>query len=322
MITVSRPGVLSTVQDLGRFGQYHIGMPPSGAMDPFAHRVGNYLVGNDEDAATIEMTYQGGAFEFDEDRVVALCGATMAATIDDEPINMWEAVSVEAGQTLDIQYASNGARSYLAVAGGIDVEPLMDSRSTYTLIGLGGYEGRSLEEGDELALGAPPEGATDRIGSAVDDEYIPDYDSIDSIRVVFGLCDYRLTDACKERMTTEPWTVTPDADRVGYRLEGPELEFVEREQPFGAGTDQSNVVDLGYPVGSIQVPQQPIVLMQDAVTGGGYATVGTVISVDRGYLAQKRTHQELYFESVNVDDAVAARKAQQETLAAIRKSLE
>ncbi|XVH33632.1 biotin-dependent carboxyltransferase family protein (plasmid) [Haloferacaceae archaeon DSL9] len=321
MITVTKPGILSTVQDAGRVGQYHIGMPPSGAMDQHAHAVANALVGNAEHAATAEMTYQGGTFEFGEDTVVALTGATMAATLDDEPIPMWETVAVGAGQTLALEYATNGARTYLGVAGGIDVEPLMESRSTYTLIGLGGYEGRAFEAGDELQIGSDDGDAADLVGSSVDDAYIPDYDAESHIRVVLGLCDYRLTDESRDELCEAEWTVTPEADRVGYRLEGPDLEFVEREQPFGAGTDPSNVVDLGYPVGSIQVPQQPIVLMRDAVTGGGYATVGTVISADRGLLAQRRTHQSVYFDAVSVEDALEARAERKRALDELTASL-
>ncbi|WP_228546211.1 5-oxoprolinase subunit C family protein [Halegenticoccus tardaugens] len=321
MITVREPGVLTTVQDTGRFGHYHIGMPPSGAMDGYAHAAANYLVGNDADRAALEMTYQGCTLEFGDDAVIALAGAEMSPTINDEPVATWETHAVEAGDVLATQFATNGARTYLAVAGGIDVDPLMGSRSTYTLIGLGGYEGRALEAGDELAVGEPKGESEALVGSAVDPERVPDYASESRIRIVLGLCDYRLTEESKAELCDAEWTVTPEADRVGYRLEGPDLDFVPREQPFGAGTDPSNVVDLGYPVGSIQVPQQPIVLMRDAVTGGGYATVGTVVSADRGLLAQRPTHQSVYFDAVTVDEALDARAERREALDAIRSSL-
>ncbi|WP_101296942.1 5-oxoprolinase subunit C family protein [Halegenticoccus soli] len=322
MISVEKPGVLTTVQDVGRDGHYHIGMPPSGAMDQYAHAAANYLVGNDADAATLEMTYQGCDLRFGEDAVVALAGADMTPTLNDEPIPTWEAVAVEAGDELSLQYATDGARTYLAVAGGVDVEPLMGSRSTYTLIGLGGHEGRPLQAGDELSIGDPPGRSADLVGSRVDDEHVPEYADKSAIRIVLGLCDYRLTEESKAELCKAEWTVTPEADRVGYRLDGPDLDFVPREQPFGAGTDPSNVVDLGYPVGSIQVPQQPIVLMRDAVTGGGYATVGTVVSADRGLLAQRRTHQTVTFEDVSLEDALDARTRNEAALEAIRSSLE
>jgi biotin-dependent carboxylase-like uncharacterized protein len=319
MLEILDGGVSTTVQDLGRFGQYHIGMPPAGAMDQYAHKVGNYLVGNDEEAATLEMTYGGADVKFHEDAVIALTGATMPATLDGENVPMNEAVAVEAGQELETQFATDGARTYLSVAGGIDVPKVMESSSTYTLVGIGGHEGRTLEAGDELPV-AGSDGAG-MVGASVPDEYVRDYESTDHIRVVVGLCDYRLTDESRAELCDAEWKVTPEADRVGYRLEGPELEFVEREQPFGAGTDLSNVVDLGYPVGSIQLPQKPIVLMRDAVTGGGYATVGTVISTDRDLLSQRRTHQSVYFDAVTVDEALDAREATEADLAAVRDAL-
>ncbi|SFT00607.1 5-oxoprolinase subunit C family protein [Halostagnicola kamekurae] len=323
MIEIRDGGISSTIQDRGRSGNYHIGMPPSGAMDPYAHSVANFLVGNDADAATIEMTYQGITATFREDAVVAITGADMSPSLDGEPIGMWETVAVEAGDELEVAFATDGARAYLAVAGGIDVPEVMGSRSTYTLVGIGGHEGRGLEKGDRLEIGSTEADANEHVdggdptalvGTELPAEYVPDYAAEDTVRIVVGLTDYRLTEESRETLCDAEWTVSPEADRTGYRLEGPDIEFEEREQPFGAGTNPSNVVDLGYPVGSIQVPQKPIVLMQDAVTGGGYATVGTVISADRGLLAQRQTHKTVTFEPVDVEAAISARTDSRERL--------
>ncbi|RQH03349.1 5-oxoprolinase subunit C family protein [Natrarchaeobius oligotrophus] len=322
MIEIREGGIASTVQDLGRTGHYHIGMPPSGAMDEYAHTVANYLVGNDGDAATVEMTYQGITATFDDDAVIAITGADMSPELNGDPIGTWETVAVDAGDELDVQFATDGARAYLAVAGGVDVPEVMGSRSTYTLVGIGGHEGRGLEAGDELPIGDPANGSADLVGTRLPAEYVPDYADEDTVRIVVGLTSYRLTDEARETLCSAEWTVSAEADRVGYRLEGPDLEFEERDQPFGAGTDPSNVVDLGYPIGSIQVPQQPIVLMQDAVTGGGYATVGTVISADRGLLAQRQTHKTVSFESVDVEEAIDARRRRSERLAEIRSVID
>ncbi len=330
MIDIHEGGISSTVQDLGRSGNYHIGMPPSGAMDPYAHTVANYLVGNDADAATIEMTYQGITATIQEDAVIAVTGADMSPSVDGDPIGMWETVAVEAGDELEISFATDGARAYLAVAGGIDVPDVMGSQSTYTLVGIGGHEGRGLEDGDQLAIGDVDEDSSGQgesgdpeelVGTEVAEEYVPNYAEEATVRIVLGLTDYRLTDEAKETLCDAEWKVSPEADRTGYRLEGPDIEFEEREQPFGAGPNPSNVVDLGYPVGSIQVPQKPIVLMQDAVTGGGYATVGTVISVDRGLLAQRQTHKTVSFDPVDVEEAISAREEQTERLEAIEAEI-
>jgi biotin-dependent carboxylase-like uncharacterized protein len=322
-ISIKSPGLLTTVQDTGRFGEYALGMPPSGAMDVFSYQVGNYLVGNEEGAAGLEITYFGPELEFTEGAVIAVTGAEMPPKINGEEAPAWEALEVGEGDVLSFDYLKSGARSYLAVAGGIDVPLFMHSRSTYTLIGLGGHEGRALQEGDELKTGDAGDRA-DRVGKHVDEDHVPSYSSETELRVIIGLASYRLTEESLEEFLNTTWTVTTDADRVGYRYRGGELGFVEREQPAGAGADQANVVDFGYPIGSIQVPGgvEPIVLMNDAVTGGGYATIGTVISADRDKLAQTKTNDRTRFRSVDLDEALEARKQRREQLEEIRQALQ
>jgi biotin-dependent carboxylase-like uncharacterized protein len=322
-IRVKSPGLLTTVQDTGRFGEYDIGMPPSGAMDVFSYQVGNYLVGNEDGAAGLEITYFGPELEFTEDAVVAVTGAEMPPKINGEEAPTWETLQVREGDVLSFDYLKNGARSYLAVAGGVDVPVFMHSRSTYTLIGLGGHEGRALKEGDELGLGERRNGEA-QVGKRVGDGHIPRYTKETELRVIIGLASYRLTQESMEEFLNVEWTVTPDADRVGYRYRGGELGFVEREQPAGAGSDPANVVDFGYPIGSIQVPGgvEPIVLMNDAVTGGGYATIGTVISADRDRLAQSKTNDKTRFRSIELEEALAAREDRRKKLAEIREALE
>jgi biotin-dependent carboxylase-like uncharacterized protein len=322
-IRVNKPGLLTTVQDTGRFGEYAIGMPPSGAMDVFSYQIGNYLVGNEEGAAGLEITYFGPELEFTENAVIAITGAEMPPKLNGEEAPTWETLAVEAGDVLSFDYLKNGARSYLAVAGGIDVPVFLHSRSTYTLIGLGGHEGRALKEGDELKVGESGD-RSDRVGMAVAEAQIPKFTRKAEIRVIIGLASYRLTRESMQTFLNTEWTVTPDADRIGYRYRGGELEFVEREQPAGAGSDPANVVDLGYPVGSIQVPGgvEPIVLLNDAVTGGGYATIGTVISVDRDRLAQTKTNDKTRFRSVDLEEALKARRERRQQMAEIKQALE
>ena len=321
-IRVGQPGLLTTVQDTGRFGEYAIGMPPSGAMDVFSYQVGNYLVGNEEGAAGLEITYFGPELTFTEDHLIAVTGAEMPPKINGEEVPTWETLGVREGDVLSFDYLKNGARSYLAVAGGIDVPVFMHSRSTYTLIGLGGHEGRALQEGDELAVGEDGD-RSERVGMAVAREQLPAFSDETELRVIIGLASYRLTKESMEEFLSTTWTVTPDADRVGYRYRGGELKFVEREQPAGAGADQANVVDFGYPIGSIQVPGgvEPIVLLNDAVTGGGYATIGTVISADRDKLAQTKTNDKTRFRSVDLDEALRAREERRQQMAEIWQAL-
>jgi biotin-dependent carboxylase-like uncharacterized protein len=314
-------GLSTTVQDAGRLGRYAIGMPPSGAMDQYSYRVANLLVGNDEEAAALEATYVGPTLEFADDRLVAVTGGEAGARLNGDEIASWEPFPVKAGDTLSFSMITAGARPYIAVSGGVDVPTYLGSRSTYTLIGLGGFEGRKLADGDELPLGAA--NGRGRAGSRIPDHLMPTFGSDIEVRTVVGLCSYRLTETALESFLTTPWKVTKDADRVGYRLRGGHLDFVEREQPFGAGSDAANVVDLGYPVGSVQVPggDEPIVLLGDAVTGGGYVTIGTVISVDRDLFGQAKTGDTIRFRSVDIDEALEARAQNAERLQRARESL-
>ena len=308
-VRVHNGGLSTTVQDSGRPGEYAIGMPPSGAMDQYSYSVANALVGNPAGAAVLEATYIGPTLEFTDSRLIAITGAEASATINGEPVETWTTIQVRSGDVLRFGMIGAGARPYIAVTGGIDVPTYLGSRSTYTLTGIGGFEGRKLAEGDVLTLGDQRSGGPPP-GAKVPADLRPDLGARKSVRTVVGLCAYRLTEGAARSFLETEWKVTKDADRVGYRLRGGSLDFVEREQPFGAGSDPANVVDLGYPVGSIQVPggDEPIVLLGDAVTGGGYVTIGTVISPDRDLFGQAKTGDTVSFESIDLEAALAARR--------------
>ncbi|MED1875699.1 biotin-dependent carboxyltransferase family protein [Brevibacillus borstelensis] len=309
MIKVIKPGLQTTVQDQGRIGLYEIGMPPSGAMDKFSFTVGNLLVGNQRNAAALEITYLGPVLQFGRKLRISITGGNIPPKINGQPVAMWETLEVQEGDTLSFDFVQSGARTYLAVEGGIDVPVVMNSRSTYTLIGIGGFQGRALAEGDELAVGDMHEKKVP-VGTRIDPSLIPVFQKTHEIRVVVGLCSYRLTEESKAVFLESEWTVTPEANRIGYRHKGERLKFVERQQPFGAGSNPSNVTDLGYPIGSIQVPDgvEPIVLLHDAVTGGGYATIATVISADLNRMAQIKTNEKVKFVSVTLEEAIGARR--------------
>lgn len=315
-------GLSTTVQDAGRPGQYRIGMPPSGAMDQYSYAVGNLLVGNPDGAASLEATYIGPTLEFTDDRLVAVTGAESEASLNGEPVQSWTTLQVRAGDVLSFGMIGAGARPYVAVSGGVDVPMYLGSRSTYTLTGIGGFEGRRLDADDVLGLGDARDGAA--AGTTLPDDLRPDLGARKTVRTMVGLCSYRLTEGAHDSFLGTEWKVTKDADRVGYRLRGGSLDFVEREQPFGAGSDPANVVDLGYPIGSIQVPggDEPIVLLGDAVTGGGYVTIGTVISPDRDLFGQAKTGDTVVFESVGLDAALQARRDRQKMLDAARTALD
>ena len=306
-IEVTKPGLATTVQDRGREGYYHVGVPPSGALDQFSLVAANLLVGNPADAAALECAYMGPELHFTESTVVAATGAEVELRLNGEAQPGWTSVAVAPGDVLTFGHIKRGARMYLALAGGIDIPEVLGSRATYVLGGLGGVEGRVLQPGDELAIGSAPDGA---VGRSVPEDLRPDLPTELEIRVVMGLYDHLLTDGGRETFLGTSWTLTPVADRVGFRYKGAELDMVQREQPFGAGSDPSNIVDAPYPIGSIQVPGgvEPIVLHRDAVSGGGYAMIATVISADMDAVAQSAPGSQTRFVAVDLEAALTARR--------------
>jgi biotin-dependent carboxylase-like uncharacterized protein len=322
-IKVLKPGLATTVQDLGRPGYYHIGIPISGGMDRHALTTANLLVGNTEGAAVLEAVFMGPELEFADDAMIAVTGAELPPKLDGEPRDTWSSFKVKRGQRLSFDFLKKGARAYIAVAGGIDVPVVLGSRSTYALGALGGFKGRKLEAGDELPVGAVA--ASVKEGRTVNEELrgLPKAMPTE-LRVTPGLYWHRITEAAGQGFFADTWKVAPEADRIGYRFKGGKpLEFVPREPPFGAGSDPSNITDACYPYGSIQVPggTEPIVLHRDAVSGGGYFMVGTVISADMDMIGQLQPNTTVRFVKVEVDEALAARRARAELLAKVRSSL-
>ncbi|MEQ6249868.1 biotin-dependent carboxyltransferase family protein [Sulfitobacter sp. HNIBRBA3233] len=319
-LKINKPGLSTSIQDLGRPGYFHLGIPIGGAMDRLSMRAANLLVGNPEDAAGLEAVFMGPEIEFTEDAVVAVTGADLPMTLDGEPRDSWSSFEVKAGQTLAFGFLKTGARAYIAVSGGIATEPDLDSRSTYPIGALGGIEGRAIAEGDVIPVGK----GVGKPGQSIPKNLWRLPSSPAELRVLPGLYWNRLTDAAGEGFFEDEWTVAAEADRMGVRFKGGRpLEFVEREQPFGAGADPSNIVDGCYSYGSIQVPggTEPIVLHRDAVSGGGYFTLGAIISADMDLIGQLQPNTPVKFIKVDMDQALAARKERQSVLDSIRKEL-
>lgn len=319
---VINPGLSTTVQDLGRPGYFHLGIPIGGAMDRLAMRAANLLVGNDEGAAGLEAVFIGPQLEFTSDTVVAVTGADMPIKLDGEEKPGWTAFAVKKGQVLSFDFLKTGARIYIAVAGGIDVPVALGSRSTYPIGALGGFKGRAIAAGDELPLGAA---ANAKNGRSVPEALRRGPGRPAELRVLPGLYWHRITEASQDGFFDDDWKVAPEADRMGYRFRGGrKLQFVEREQPFGAGSDPSNIVDSCYPYGSIQVPggTEPIILHRDAVSGGGYFMIGTVISADMDLIGQMQPNTPTRFVRVTIDDALKARADREGLIGKIRESLD
>jgi biotin-dependent carboxylase-like uncharacterized protein len=307
-IEVIDGGLLTTVQDLGRYGYQRYGVPTSGALDLFSLRAANRLVGNPDDAAGLEMTLVGPRLRFLVPATIALAGANLEARLDGHPATRWQSVLVEAGATLSFIGPQDGIRAYLAVAGGIDVPVVLGSRSTYTRSKLGGVEGRPLRAGDVLQVcGERPVLLGGALRLPEDDR--PAYGHSHVLRVVLGPQDDRFTARGIGTFLTSIYTVAPQSDRMGYRMTGPVIEHLR-------GPD---IVSDGTPFGAVQVAGDgvPIVLLADRGTAGGYTKIATVIGPDLPRIAQAAPEDEVTFTRVDLETAYAAVREQEERLASI-----
>lgn len=306
-IKVINPGLLTTIQDLGRPGYFHLGIPVSGAMDRLAVRAANLLVGNDQGAAALETVFMGPQLEFERDAVVAVTGAELPPLVDGDEKETWTSFKIQAGQVLSFDYLREGARAYIAVSGGITTDQYLGSRSTYAIGALGGYEGRALATGDMVPFG---NGTGAKQGRTVPKALRRMPGRPAELRVLPGLYWRLISEEAGRNFFDDEWKVAPEADRMGVRFRGGRaMTFKERTQPFGAGSDPSNIVDGCYSYGSIQVPggSEPIVLHRDAVSGGGYFTLGAVISADMDLIGQLQPHTPTHFIKVDMEQALAAR---------------
>lgn len=305
IIEVLRPGLLTTVQDRGRFGYQKFGVPVSGAVDEVALRVANALVGNPQDAAVLEATALGPQLRFLADGVVALTGAEIEADLDGKPVPWYKSFRVRARQLLDIRTCTRGLRAYLAIAGGIDVPVLLGSRSTCLVAGFGGFRGRPLAAGDRLAVGPPPR---DLRGREVAEAWRPRHGSPVRLRVVMGPQDDAFTEAGRRTFLESEYRVSPHADRMGYRLDGPVI----------AHEASADILSDWIPLGAVQVPGdgKPIILLADRQTTGGYAKIATVVKPDIGLVAQLRPGDALAFRAVSMVEAQQiARQAEADIVA-------
>jgi len=296
-LLVADAGPLTTVQDLGRPGHLRVGIPESGPMDREAFVLANRLVGNADGAAGLECTLIGPRLEFTDERVVAVTGAGMPASLNGAEAPRWQGFRVKRGDVLKLGAAATGVRGYVAVSGGIDTPPALGSRATYLRGRLGGHHGRALRKGDRLPLGPPVPARPGRIRG----DRVPGYAGEVQIRVVLGPQDDRFTERGVAAFLDGPYEMTPQSDRMGARLRGPLVEH----------TRGHDIVSDGIPLGGIQVvgDGQPIVLLVDRQSTGGYTKIATVCSLDIGRVAQLKPGQRLRFRRVTVAEAHAALRA-------------
>lgn len=321
-VTVLRPGMMASVQDLGRHGHRQLGICPGGALDPLALVLANRLAGNPDGAAGLELTMGGCELRFDAATRIAITGDDFDARLDGAPIWPGWSVPVRDGQTLKLGRANRssrkkGLRTWLAVAGGIDVPVILGSRSTDLKAGFGGHEGRLLKAGDSLMSGASAlsVGQLSRrpFGVRMPQWHVNADDGAIVLRAMPGPEYEQFTVASRELLWREPWRITPRSNRMGNRLEGSELK---RKR----GID---ILSSGVIPGTIQVPPsgQPIVLMGDAQTTGGYPRIGVIIRADLWKLAQAPLDGRLRFRQVDAAEALAAWDEQRRYLAHLAQGL-
>ncbi|MBQ2751380.1 MAG: biotin-dependent carboxyltransferase family protein [Oscillospiraceae bacterium] len=307
-MTVLNPGMLTTVQDMGRIGYQQYGVPVSGVLDPRAAAVANILVGNEQGEAVLECTMLGPHLQFNTANCIAITGGELGATLDGAPVPTYRAVKVAAGQVLRFTAPLKGCRAFIAFAGGLDIAPVMGSRSTYMKAKIGGFEGRKLQKEDVIGFRAPVEELKNMGLRAMASEFVPR--DLYTIHVVLGPQDDAFTEAGINTFLSEVYTVTQEFDRMGCRLDGALIEHK-------SGGD---IISDGISFGAIQVPTsgKPILMLSDRQTTGGYTKIANVISFDFRILAQLKAGDKVRFEKVSVKYAQDTLLTQRSALALLQ----
>lgn len=311
-ITVLNPGLQTTVQDMGRVGYQQFGVSVSGVLDPRAAAIANILVGNPEDEAVLECTMLGPQLRFDQANCIAVTGGDLGLTLDGQPLPTYRAVSVAAGQVLRFTAPRAGCRAFISFAGGLDIPLVMGSRSTYMKAKIGGVEGRKLAKDDVIGFRAPQAELPAMGLRSIAPEFVPRSEY--TLHVILGPQDDCFTPEGVATFLGQVYTVTQEFDRMGCRLDGPEIQHV------GA----ADILSDGISCGAIQVPAsgKPITMLSDRQTVGGYTKIATVMSTDFRILAQLKAGDRVRFQKVSVQFAQDALLTQREALRALRSAVD
>lgn len=311
-VKVIKPGLLTTVQDLGRHAYQHAGVSACGAMDALSLRLANILVGNHEGEAALEATIVGPQLLFQAEGVIAITGGNLSPSLNGKPVPMWKSIRVYKGDQLRFGWCADGSRAYIAFAGGIQVPPVLGSRSTFIRGQYGGLEGRALKAGDALPTGEARHHFREIAGRTLHPKWIPDYKKERPIRFIWGPQADAFTAKSREVFTTHPYILSNESDRMGYRLQGERLSH----------KDRADIITDFITAGAIQVPAdgQPIILMADCQMSGGYTKIGVIIGVDLPYTAQKKPGDPISFQAVEVTQAQQEWKRQERWLSTLRSN--
>jgi len=312
MVQVIKKGLETSVQDYpGRIGTLNLGFPPSGPMDSWSFRLANVLVQNEPGAAALECQFMGPTLKFNSDRIISITGANMSPKIDGTPVPLWESLEVKKDQILEMAFATVGARSYIAFSGGINTEPWLGSRSTFHKAGVGGIEGKAIQDGQVIPLNKSKSVA----GRKIKKNSIPVMSTNKkwSVEVVKGPNDDWVDEKGHKMFLNSDWKLQSKSDRTGYRLDGPNWTFTEKATHKGLehGTFPSNIIDQGYPVGAINLAgQTPIILVNDGPSMGGFIVPYTVPSASFWKLGQAKPGDSFNFVEISVEQAQTLRAEQ------------
>lgn len=314
MIEVIKKGLETSIQDYpGRIGSLNQGFPISGPMDSLSFRFGNVLVGNKPEEAALECQFLGPTLLFKDKRVIAITGANMSPKIDGKEVPLWENLVIQPEQILELDYAIDGSRTYIAISGGINSEPWLNSRSTFHKAGIGGMEGKAIQDGQIIPLGQSRAVGYRKIKK----NFIPDL-SVDknwNIEVVRGPNDDWVDEKGHNLFLNSNWKLQSKSDRTGYRLDGPNLTFTDKafNKSLENGSFPSNIIDQAYPSGAINLAgQTPIILVNDGPTMGGFIVPYTVPSCAFWKLGQAKPGDILKFNEISLEEAQKIRSEQNE----------
>ncbi|MFK2826365.1 biotin-dependent carboxyltransferase family protein [Bacillus sp. B190/17] len=324
MLHIVEPGLKTTIQDTGRFGYYHMGVPPSGAADKYSFLLGNTLLGNPAHYAGLEMMISGPVIQFQKKTVIVLTGAPAEAALNGEEMPLWQPTAVSPGDVLTVGKIREGVFTYLLVSGGLATPETLGSRSACFASEFPGVLGRMLLKGDQLPLNEPLPGVLRQVGKCLPEEALPVFSRELDLHLVLGISTSRISDEGLTGLLNKEWTVHAQSNRVAYRLHGGRVRYTEEAAPFGSGNSPSNIVDIPYPIGGVIVPNEEelIILLNDGTGGGGFVTTGTVISPDLSILAQAKPQSTVRFHAVTVEQAFRLRREKEQLIEAVKSMVQ
>jgi antagonist of KipI len=327
-LKVIRPGLLASIQDLGRYGFQKYGVIISGAMDAISLRIANLLVGNEEGEAAIEVTLMGTSLSFEEDLFISITGGDISPVIDGAAVPLWRPVFVKKGSVLQFKSSKSGCRAYVAVSGGFTIPEVMNSKSTYLRGEIGGYNGRALQAGDTLSCNPLPQNTRPLFQYLkskctrsfyattwyVNSEHFIHSKQASTIRVIRGAEFERFTKVSQLQFFEQEFQITPKSDRMGYRISGPIIELKE----------SFDLISEAVTHGTIQVPQDgnPIILLADRQTTGGYPRIAQVATVDLPIIAQLKPGEKISFKEITLEEAEQLYLEQEQWIEELKVSIQ